>query len=308
MFLYDSIEPEMKTDLVEFRFGKKGAGPRVLITAGMDGDEYAGIRAAYELAGRLRSEKVHGEVIIIPVVNIPGFFSGMSKNPDDGKYPKHIYPGNPKGTSTEMLIHRIRTDYVCGSDLWIDLHSGSLSEQLTPCILSYDTGNPAVNAVTRQLLSGVHADRVVFEKMGAWKKCDLIARDGVSYVMFESGWGGSAAASDYGRHVTWSLDALGSTGVLDRRLQKVQIVRVFTSIREQTAPGNLLWWPLVRAGDTVTRGQIAGSLMRLTRAGNHEVKCVSDGTILWIQRTPQAARGSTLFAIAVGKNEIDLTK
>ncbi|MCE7897977.1 MAG: hypothetical protein DPW11_01280 [bacterium] len=57
---------------------------RVLITAGVDGDEYDGICAAQAL---IQSYNLPIPITIIPIVNIPGYLSHTSYNPLDKRYP-----------------------------------------------------------------------------------------------------------------------------------------------------------------------------------------------------------------------------
>lgn len=106
-------------------------GPSLLITAGNDGDEYAGIAAAYRLIEEFSKLSFAGKLRIIPIVNIPGFENEMSKNPIDQKFPKYIYPGNPSGSASERLRFWI-SEFAESSDFWLDLHGGSLVESLVP--------------------------------------------------------------------------------------------------------------------------------------------------------------------------------
>ncbi|MEO6508685.1 MAG: succinylglutamate desuccinylase/aspartoacylase family protein, partial [Patescibacteria group bacterium] len=81
------------------------SGPTVVITAGMDGDEYTGILAAYDLIEHYSNTPFQGRIVVLPVMNIPGFYAGTSLNPEDGKFPKYIFPGSSSGSSTERLLH-----------------------------------------------------------------------------------------------------------------------------------------------------------------------------------------------------------
>ena len=109
-------------------------GPTVTITAGMDGDEYAGIVACHLLYKRYTPSKVKGTIRFLPLVNVAGFRAGTSKSPIDGKYPKFIFPGRANGTHTDELMHWLYETYIKDASLWIDLHGGSTQEKLTPFI------------------------------------------------------------------------------------------------------------------------------------------------------------------------------
>lgn len=288
----------MKNILTGFGFGKRGARPKILITAGMDGDEYTGILAAYDLVKHLGSVEVRGEVNIVPVVNWRGFQAGTSENPADGKNPKRIYPGRANGSPSETLIDSLRKQYIAGSDLWLDLHAGSLTEELVPCVLSYETGSPRVDSLTARILRSLSAERIVYEKKGVWKKVTALARDGISYLMFESGWGGSTKPSDCRRHIRWVHEALSATGIVTGRRVTKATVSVYRAIREEVARTDAIWFPAVHAGDTVEKGTVIGTLRKPDFVRPVAVSAGTRGTVIWLHRTPNAQPGTSLFAVA----------
>ena len=56
---------------------------RILITAGVDGNEYDGINAAKTLISTYQGNI---PITVIPIVNLAGYHAGTSYNPLDGKY------------------------------------------------------------------------------------------------------------------------------------------------------------------------------------------------------------------------------
>ena len=100
----------------------------VLITAGVDGDEYEAINLAKEI---IRSYNLDMPITVIPIVNLAGYQAKTSYNPLDGLYPKAIFPGSPLGSSSSRLMHEV-SKYVAGKKLWIDLHCGATGETLIP--------------------------------------------------------------------------------------------------------------------------------------------------------------------------------
>lgn len=109
-----------------------GMKSRLLITAGMDGDEYAGIESAQRL---IKTYKGSIPITIIPIVNITGNKSKVSYSPLDNRYPKSIFPGSPFGSSSSKLIYKL-SKYTKGVDYWIDLHCAANDEHLIPFIWS----------------------------------------------------------------------------------------------------------------------------------------------------------------------------
>jgi predicted deacylase len=100
----------------------------VLITAGVDGDEYEAINLAQII---ISSYDLDIPITVIPIVNLAGYQAKTSYNPLDGRYPKAIFPGNPLGGSSSRLMYEV-SKYARGKKLWIDLHCGAIGETLSP--------------------------------------------------------------------------------------------------------------------------------------------------------------------------------
>src|SRR5438445_8929518 len=60
-------------------------GPTFLLTAGIHAAEYTGVLAAIRLGRALQPADVQGTIVIIPLLNRPGFFErSVYVNPEDG--------------------------------------------------------------------------------------------------------------------------------------------------------------------------------------------------------------------------------
>lgn len=109
-------------------------GPNLLIIAGVHGDEYEGIAAIRDLAGRLDSQRehIHGSVTLIAIVNEPAF-AIPARCGDDGKDLARTCPGRDDGSPTEQIAHAISAR-IRAADLFIDLHTGGSIMQAWPLI------------------------------------------------------------------------------------------------------------------------------------------------------------------------------
>lgn len=98
------------------------AGPSLLITAGVHGDEYEPILAAHHLAQALEGHLLNGRVIIVPVVNSTAV-ANHSRYGEDGLDLARICPGNSTGTSSEKDA-AVVSQLISTADYLIDLHTG----------------------------------------------------------------------------------------------------------------------------------------------------------------------------------------
>lgn len=74
-------------------------GKRLVVTAGVHGDEYVGIQAIREILEELKPQKLAGQVIFVPVVNRDGFYEGTYLVPEDGENLNRCFPGSQKKVS-----------------------------------------------------------------------------------------------------------------------------------------------------------------------------------------------------------------
>jgi uncharacterized protein len=275
-------------------------GKTILVTAGMDGDEYVGIEAAYQLIETYKDREINGRLIIIPIVNIPGFSAETSTNPLDLKYPKHFYPGKPNGIPTERLIDWLDRTFIRDTDLWLDLHSGSLNEHLVPCILSYETVNRSLNTLSEKIIASLGAPVMVYEKPHAWVKTERLSRANVAYFIFESGTNGSRDHTDIDRHISWTEKAFQASGLISAPLNIFGETEpaVWRKIGEYLSPADGLWYPQKFSGENIAVGELLGIWRSLDLISSKRITSSQDGIILWGKKGLHISKGESLVAIA----------
>ncbi|UZF93393.1 succinylglutamate desuccinylase/aspartoacylase family protein [Bosea sp. NBC_00550] len=106
---------------------KNGTGPTILFTGGVHGDEYEGQIAISRLARSLDPASVQGRVIMIPALNMPAVMNDTRLSPVDNRDLNRCFPGNPKGTFSEMLAHFVDAVLLPLVDVSVDLHTAGHS-------------------------------------------------------------------------------------------------------------------------------------------------------------------------------------
>ncbi|GIX12223.1 MAG: succinylglutamate desuccinylase/aspartoacylase [Paracoccaceae bacterium] len=119
-----------------------GPGPTLLLTGGIHGDEYEGPIALSELARSLDPAAVQGRVIILPAVNIPAVMADTRLSPADGRDLNRCFPGNPRGSFSEMLAHYLDAVILPMVDASLDLHTAGHSGDSIPSTNMHDLGDP----------------------------------------------------------------------------------------------------------------------------------------------------------------------
>jgi predicted deacylase len=106
---------------------KNGPGPTILFTGGVHGDEYEGPIAISRLARSLDPASIQGRVIMVPALNIPAVMNDTRLSPVDNRDMNRCFPGNPKGTFSEMLAHFVDAVLLPLVDVSVDLHTAGHS-------------------------------------------------------------------------------------------------------------------------------------------------------------------------------------
>jgi predicted deacylase len=222
-----------------------GQQTKVLITAGVDGDEYAGIEAAKTLIQQFQKNPPLVPVTIIPIVNIAGNQSGVSHNPLDNRLPKTIYPGSPHGTSSSRLRYQL-SQYTQGIKLWLDLHGGAHDEEMVHFIWADHTGNAAVDARTTTLLSQLAGPSLYSQH--TLSPSIPLAKANASYLIFECGELGQSTKAQVAQHLSWVNACIRYISTNNKyQIINNKWIPTYTSIRYHRGrvtkpfPNDLLW-------------------------------------------------------------------
>lgn len=113
-----------------YRVDSGKAGPKVLLTAGVHGDEFEPILTAMRLIDELSGLLESGSVTIVPVTNESAYFNS-SRYGEDGLDLARTCPGNSEGTITERVASEISI-FIRESDYFIDMHTGGLAYDIYP--------------------------------------------------------------------------------------------------------------------------------------------------------------------------------
>ena len=111
-------------------------GRTLVVTAGIHGDEYEGVRAIHEVFESLEPEELRGTFLAVPVANPPAFWSFSRCGPDDGENMARVFPGKAGGSVTSALAFALDQFIFPNADFFLDLHSAGV-RYLMPTMAGY---------------------------------------------------------------------------------------------------------------------------------------------------------------------------
>ena len=288
---------------------KNGTGPTVLLTGGIHGDEYEGPIAISRLARTLDPSEVQGRVIMIPAFNIPAVLNDTRLSPVDNRDMNRCFPGNARGTFSEMLAHFLDGYVLPLADISVDLHTAGHSMDSALSTNMHYVGSAEMRAKTMAAAAAFGAPyNVVFwgvdegatftssverrgvislgTELGGWGRVSIegvrIARRGIDNILKHMGVIGG------------SLDVSQADGAEATQHMMVRDPRSYTF-----APVAGLFEPANMVGQTVRAGDPAGWL-HFVEDVNHdpiELHYEHDG-VIWMGAGPgRVARGDVVAVI-----------
>jgi predicted deacylase len=129
------VRAEHRDGTVEFPLAViEGArpGPTLAVISGMHGGEYSGVLAAIQLIQGVDPSTLAGRLLVVPVISTRAFMlRTMQLSPVDQKEAHFVWPGNPSGSYSELLIDLL-FDAIKDADYVVDLHAGEFAQGLEP--------------------------------------------------------------------------------------------------------------------------------------------------------------------------------
>lgn len=296
---------EKKMDVSVCDISGHRSGKTILVTAGMDGDEYASIEACYRLIDRIRPSDIAGRLIMIPIVNVPGFWEEESINPLDQKYPKFAGVGKAGGTPTQRLVDWLVQMYAKDADLWLDLHGGSRTETIASYLWAWETGVRRIDQHVREFMRTEAPRFGIFERqLFPVGKAVALARMGCGYIVGEAGGSGRRLEKDIRQHEMWIAAAVGGTAIItsNQSLRLKSSAKSLSTIYSKVEyirchkPG--LWYPASTTIRVAKKGETLGVVRSLDGKKTDSFRAAHAGQLLWIKDGLRAIPTDDLAALA----------
>lgn len=278
-------------------------GPTLTVIAGVHGCEYASMDGVRRWLRTLEGRELRGRVRAVPVLNVTAFATRTPfVVPEDGKNLNRSFPGDPAGTLAERLAFDAFSQLITGSDAYVDAHCGDLVEALQPFAL-YEAGPAEEQA--RELAAAYGLPYVIRQPAGPDRTVNgtssaSAAAAGIPAITAEAGGCGLVEEHAVALHIT------GLDGVL-ARLDMTAAGQPVKAPSEPTYLARFLWphcgeggwWaPAVKPGDTVTQGQVIGTVSSLDGGRVKEtVFAPADGVVIFVTSSPAVAADGLLLGL-----------
>jgi predicted deacylase len=293
-------------------------GPTLCVTAGCHPNECSGIDAAIRLTREIKPRELKGTLVVIPVVNTPGFWERAYINPIDGKNLQGLYPGTESATRGErgealqstqisdLMTYMIFHEIVMKANYLIDYHGGDYHEVELWSLQVNISGNEKVDrkSITMAMASGIIYIEYKTPDPGYLRT--EAAKRGIPNVVFELCQGGlllpeeSQAIFDGTLNIMRHLRMIhGNPKVIKNQPgtvegQKQTIIKNRMDVNFMKSG---LYYSDIKAGDKVEKGQKVGELKNLEGETIETIYAPATGIVLTQITNPVKLKGDCAMRV-----------
>jgi uncharacterized protein len=288
--LYTHTPLNMPVEVIHGRY----KGPVLLVCAAIHGDELNGV----EIIRRLRSfqslGRLHGTLVMVPVVNLFGFIH-QSRYLPDRRDLNRCFPGSVRGSIASRVAHLFFNEIAQHSTHIIDLHTAAVHRDNLPQIRAA-MDEPGVKELAMSFKIPVIINSGLIENS---LRCEA-GKLGIPVITYESG---EALRLDEGDIVTGVRGIISAMRTLEmlptRRIRTVPaepyIARSTSWFR---APIDGMFRSLVRLGAKVAAGDTLGVVSAPFSDAEAVLAAKNDGIVICVNNMPLVNEGEALFHIA----------
>ena len=272
--------------------GKK-EGKTLVITSGVHGCEYVGIEAAQRLKNIINPNELCGNIILVPIVNESGFFSGAKQVvPEDNKNLNRAFPADKNGTLSKRIAYAIETYLYPYADFLIDLHSGDINEELFPLVFFPVAGEQIVN---EKALKAAKCLSVPYRVKSTAKNglYSYAVQKGIPSLLIERGFGGLWSENEISECIEDIFRIMSHLKIINKSYDNINQIEISNAIYEET-DCNGFWYPNKKAGEEIKQGDLLGVFQTA-----NDKKCIFaefDGVVLYYTTALGVQKGDALIA------------
>ncbi len=269
-------------------------GPTLMVSAAIHGDELNGVEVCRQLLKHKALSRIHGTLIIVPVVNIFGFIHRSRYLPDRRDL-NRCFPGSSKGSLGARMAYIFRTQILNHCTHVIDMHTGAIHRSNLPQIRA-NLDSPTAEMMAQAFGAPVIIDSKLRD--GSLRQCADEA--GISLILYEAG-----------EALRFDDNAIrgGVRGVLNvmRELQMLSAVKSPKRLLTPVVANSSAWIradtdgvfrSIVTLGQRVSRDQLMGIVASPFGDQEHEVLAPNSGIIIGQNNIPLVNEGEALYHLA----------
>ncbi len=279
----------------------KRAGPTLLVSAAIHGDEINGVEIIRRLLRHPAIQQLRGTLLAIPVVNVHGFLHQTRYLPD-GRDLNRSFPGSSTGSLASRVADKFVDQVLHRCNYALDLHTGARHRTNLPQI-RVDLTNPESEALG--MAFGVPV--LLHSRLRDGSLREEAAQHGIPFLLYEGGESLRFDEFSIRVGVRGILNVMRYLDMLRPTRRRKPVPKPFISRRSTWVRANTsgVMRSLANIGSRVNEGELLGIIG--DPMGNLETGLYApeDGIIIGKLNLPLVNEGDALFHIACYKDQTE---
>ena len=282
-------------------------GPTLWLHGCVHGNEYCGAFIIHELIRTLKTDRLSGTVVALPILNLTAFRKKQRMSPFEGFTGGDLnrcFPGKPDGSLTEQMAHAIYSELRQHANYLIDMHTA-----MTPDVrwALYADAPGEVGRKSEGMARAFGFDSTLPAPMNILAGSALMAaaKDGIPSLIVEAGGKGPAFTKALVKEGAGRLaNVLRHLGMLPGKVVDHGPLTYFSNFAWVTATRGGLFQKTVKCGDMLAKGQVIGRYYDIFGHEDGVAEAPNDGVVLAIHPGPMMANGETLVHIGLDPRRV----
>jgi uncharacterized protein len=221
----------------------------------------------------------------------------------DNVNPNRVFPGDPRGTYSEQMVHALLNEFIVHADAYIDLHGGDIPEALVPFSICRKGNEPAdARAVELARVFGLPylltVDRPIQQAKGS-SSFVAAAERGVPGILAEAGGVGQLQRDAVGLLTDGVHRVMAHLGMQATTVPAAPPPTVLTAFEWLYTQHAGMFYPSVAVDDEVTAGQEIGAVGSLFGETLERIIAPVAGRVLFLTINPAVRANGLLMGIGV---------
>lgn len=276
----------------------KTSGPTAFVLAAIHGDELNGI----EIIRRLRKVKIlkrlHGTLILVPLVNIYGVMT-QSRYLPDRRDLNRSFPGSAKGSLAARVADTLFKKIISYADFGIDLHTGAIHRSNLPQVRVNTKDTKAL-----EIAEVFEAPVILHSPLREGSLRETADQNNIPIVLYEAGEALRFDEKAIRIGVKGIINILRTQKMLPPNPRKKPFKKSILTVESKwlRSPQSGLIRTVKSLGDTIEEGDVLALIDDPLTDDNTEIKSTLKGIIIGRTQIPLVQEGDALFHIAFFKN------
>lgn len=276
-------------------------GPTLLVSAGVHGDEYEGVRAIFETVESLAAQDLRGTLVTVPILNYPAHRAVERNHPADNGNLARQFPGRSDGSPSERLAFAFDTEFLPLADFYLDLHSGGIRFAM-PSMVGYEAADPRGRAAAEAFGAPVIWGHPVIEP---GRTVSAARARGIPFLYTEARGAGRIHPDDLRMMRRGIINLMRHLGMLEGLPEipspPLRLHGIGNTDDGVTAAVDGFWMPAVALLEQVRAGQPIGRIVDETGETLAIPEAPADGLVGLLRELPPVSAGDVLILVAAGE-------